>query len=195
MNKADQFIEKFFLVHEEAPYDPAKAHDYYMRTRDLKGRSSGSSSSTKSTTGSNTASTSVATDNSSEQLREEAHQRFLVLKDKLKRMKAALAELVKEEKANASANLRVPDMNNLPKSSGSSSTTIPVDKKLSPQEKAKAAKASKEYYEKHKNDKKLSMEEQIADIKKQIQDVRDKIAKIINDRQARNGIRSEHLDQ
>lgn len=40
MDKVDEFIHSI-LQHEEAPriYDPIKAHEYYMRTRELKGRS------------------------------------------------------------------------------------------------------------------------------------------------------------
>lgn len=41
------------LMHGRAPYDPVKAHEYYMRTRKLKGRKKGSSTYTlKSSTGS-----------------------------------------------------------------------------------------------------------------------------------------------
>jgi hypothetical protein len=30
--------EDFILAHSNAPYDPKKAHEYYLRTRELKGR-------------------------------------------------------------------------------------------------------------------------------------------------------------
>ena len=39
------------LMHESAPYDPKKAHDYYMRTRKLKGRKPGGSYTVKTGTG------------------------------------------------------------------------------------------------------------------------------------------------
>ena len=39
MDKTERFIASV-IKHAEAPriYDPQKAHDYYMRTRELKGR-------------------------------------------------------------------------------------------------------------------------------------------------------------
>lgn len=48
MDKVDAFIESI-LQHEAAPriYDPVKAHEYYMRTRELKGRRSGAALKTK----------------------------------------------------------------------------------------------------------------------------------------------------
>jgi hypothetical protein len=42
MGKVDTFIDKFFLKHGETRYDPVKAHEYYMKTRELKGRRSSS---------------------------------------------------------------------------------------------------------------------------------------------------------
>jgi hypothetical protein len=37
MNDADRFIENI-LSHESKYYDPVKAHEYYLRTRELKGK-------------------------------------------------------------------------------------------------------------------------------------------------------------
>jgi hypothetical protein len=37
----DEFVATTFLVHAVAPYDPVYAHQYYLRTRQLKGRQSG----------------------------------------------------------------------------------------------------------------------------------------------------------
>lgn len=42
MGKVEEFLDQFFLKHGESRYDPVKAHEYYLRTRELKGRRSSS---------------------------------------------------------------------------------------------------------------------------------------------------------
>jgi len=42
MGKVDEFLDQFFLKHGESRYDPVKAHEYYLRTRELQGRRSAS---------------------------------------------------------------------------------------------------------------------------------------------------------
>ncbi len=37
MDRAQEFLNNV-LAHERDDYDPAKAHEYYLRTRELKGR-------------------------------------------------------------------------------------------------------------------------------------------------------------
>ena len=32
------FIDKFFIAHADKVYDPVKAHEYYVKNRELKGR-------------------------------------------------------------------------------------------------------------------------------------------------------------
>jgi hypothetical protein len=80
------------LMHGKAPYDPRKAHEYYMRTRQLKGRKKGTSYTVK-TDGGGTIHLSE------QQLKEqkayaskrvgEIKTRLLELSAKLKEMKAA----------------------------------------------------------------------------------------------------------
>lgn len=41
MGKADEFIEEFLSHYASEFYDPVKAHEYYLKTRELKGRQKG----------------------------------------------------------------------------------------------------------------------------------------------------------
>lgn len=171
---------EFILQHDDQPYDPVKAHEYYLRTRELQGRVAGSLDETTSnraaSISSNTAqpitSKAPLQDNSSRQIRDEAHMKLLALKDKLAQLRKILTQLTKEAKARSTKTsaTSAPD----PASSQNSATK----KELTPQQKDKAAKAAKDYYEKHKNDLEPAVEKQISDAETKIKEIQAKIEKL-----------------
>lgn len=122
------------LMHAGAPYDPVKAHEYYVRTRKLKGRmgSAPRASTGSARTGPGTGSTKArqpAKDNKKlAKQRSDAAVRVAVLKKKLSQLNHALKERMAEaEKADREAK-----------------------KPKSASEKADAARESKKYRDKNK---------------------------------------------
>lgn len=113
------------LMHGKTPYDPVKAHEYYVRTRKLKGRKSASPSFSVSNPVSGK--TYSLTGRQLAEQQAYAAKRVADIKGKLAMLSAAL------RKARAEAR----------KKDG-------VDKKPTAAEKSKAARESKQYRQKHK---------------------------------------------
>jgi len=136
--------EAFILAHADRPYDAAKAHEYYMRRRQLVGRSPAAQFTPK---GRPSAGAHFGTPTPRKtQATKTAHQRQKEIEAKVGLMKVRLAKLQKvledlTKKVKSEAGAAQPKAE---KASG--------DKKLTGSEKVKAAKASKEYREKHKKD-------------------------------------------
>lgn len=127
--------EEILLLHGSAPYDPLKAHEYYLKRRQLKGRKPGSSFQKSKVIKKAPAKSAV-------QRRKEAQARVAALTARLNRLQQVLALLVKQAKARSGVKPAklTPAKNSNDKSS-----------KLTAQQKAKAAKQKKDYYEKHKD--------------------------------------------
>lgn len=157
-------------------YDPAKAREYYLRTRKLKGRRSAA---VEPTGGSNSKSvvplTSVknpaARSSRAKQRREEAQARVAALSARLDRLEKVLAELVKQAKARSGVETKETSTD---KSSSKESSSKDTKPKTAAQKKADAQRA-KEYREKNP-EKKTSSEAQ--EIEAKIANVREKIAKM-----------------
>jgi hypothetical protein len=124
------------LMHATAPYDPRKAHEYYLRTRKLKGRQPGAAQPTTPKSGGAKVLPFKKKHTQIEQLtpqqlneqRQYAAARVQQIKEKLTKLNAALKKKMAEaKKAEADAKK--------PKSAA---------------EKAKAARESKQYRSKHK---------------------------------------------
>ena len=118
------------LMHGQAPYDAAKAHEYYMRTRKLKGRKKGQSY-TVNLGGGKTIKLSA------KQLAEQkayAAKRVTAIKQKLAELNTKLKEAVREaekKKANSKREAAKPD---------------------TAAEKSQAARESKKYRDKHQQE-------------------------------------------
>lgn len=165
-----------FLVHE---YDPVKRHEYYERTKKLKGRVKGggvqtsNGSSGSDVSGGNKKSEKAKT---SEQQKAEIKARVTAYKARLEKLKEVLALLVEEAKKRSADN------------AGTKESRAERDKKDAPSTKdggtssksgsstAKEKAAAKDYYEKNKE--KISLKKQEANLKDQIKEVEEKIVKI-----------------
>lgn len=94
--------EKDELMHYASKYyDPVKAHEYYMRTRELKGRSSSSSSSessSSSSTGAGTSGSSKSSSSSSGSFQEEYERYTFGVNLKIEKLRQRLGRMSKEAK-------------------------------------------------------------------------------------------------
>lgn len=164
-----------FLVHE---YDPVKRHEYYERTKKLKGRVKGSGvqTSNKSSGSDVSGGNKNSKAKTSEQQKAEIKARVTAYKARLEKLKEVLALLVAEAKKRSADN------------AGTKESRAERDKKDTPSTKgsgtsgksgsstAKEKAAAKDYYEKNKE--KISLKKQEANLKDQIKEVEEKIVKI-----------------
>ena len=162
--------EEILLMHGETPYDPAKAHEYYLRTRELKGRQKGAEQETSGRSGGKVIPlSSKAPPKKKTALKSEA--RAAELQKRLTRLRKVLAELVKQAKGRSGVSSKdKKDSGGSGKSGGAS--------KLSATEKREAAKRSKEYYKKHKDDAPdvKELKAKIEEVKKKIKEMRAELA-------------------
>lgn len=162
-------------------YDPAKAHEYYERTKKLKGRKKGAGQSVgerRSQQNPTNISHKPKPQQSKEQLKKETELRIAAYKVRLTKLKKILAQLVAEaKKRNADnagseetrkkqANTSSSDKEKSGGSSKGSST-------------AKEKAASKKYYNENKD--KISLKKQEKNLKKEIKEVEEKIIKARTD--------------
>lgn len=176
MHSVDEFLAELF--HEEE-YDPVKRREYYLRTRQLKGRPRGGASSgpvierpgqtnEASTTRPSGGTTLPAkTPPKPAGSKTSIETRVAELQARLEKLRSVLRELVKQAKARSGV-VEQPTKN-------PSTPSKPSDKKstLTPQQQAAQEKAAREYYEKHKNE---ILEEQAKQLESQIKSVQEKIA-------------------
>lgn len=159
-------------------YDPQKAHDYYVRTRHLKGRHGGSGhplSSGRQGGGNQ----HHPPKKSAKELQKEAHARVAALEKRLERLREVLRELVKQSKARAGVETK-----NTPtkKAAASGGGSKGHDKPLTAAQKRDAAKRSEEYRKKHPEHK--SDDKKAKEVEAKIKDVREQIRKIRAELQA-----------
>lgn len=153
------------LMHGKAPYDPAKAHDYYLRTRDLKGRRKGSSTFSVSVAGGQTFNLSPR------QLTEQrvyAAKRVNEIKIKLAKLQSRLKEAMSEARKKKAK----------------------ADKPATAAEKSKAARDSKKYRAKNKQqlatkakvarDKKKKEADPVAELESKIGEIKKRLSAAIS---------------
>jgi chromosome segregation ATPase len=172
--------EELIMLHADLPYDPQKAHEYYLRTRELKGRSKGADNSSDGRSGSKSggsqsAHRSAKPKKSSKQRQAEIAALAAALDKKLARLKKALAVLVEQAKGRSGVDPHT-DKKNTDSPKSSSETTH-----RTAAQKSADAKRSKEYQEKHKNDPKTNkyveaIRKKIEEVRKKISDLREEIA-------------------
>lgn len=163
-----------YLVHE---YDPVKRHEYYERTKKLKGRKKGLAQ--VNTSSGNKKSEKTKT---TEQKKAEIKARVTAYKARLEKLKEVLALLVEEAKQRSADNAGTKESraerdkkeNQSKKETQSTKETGTSKKTGSSTAKEKAA--AKEYYEKNKE--KISLKKQESNLKDQIKEVEEKIVKI-----------------
>lgn len=172
MKEVNEFIGEFL----EHVYDPKKAHEYYERTKKLKGRKRGTSSTyatrvTAPSANTRTRAAAVATSGGKAPAKKTAgaDARVAAIQARLDRLKEVLAELVAQAKGRAG----VEPESNTKKKTESSKDSKPEKKTAA--EKKKDAKAAKERRDKEA---KLSPDQRVAAIQKEMQQVREQIADI-----------------
>lgn len=175
-------------------YDPQKAHEYYLRTRKLKGRKAGSITSTAPADPStktyyskkafNKASGETEQAKSAEQTSE---QRLKAMRERLARLEAELRKRVEAAKARngpANAPSKSSSSSSSSKTEKSSSTESSTSskssksgssssktKELTATQKREKAKADAKRYEKEKKEKPVYVEDQIENVQEQIREV------------------------
>ena len=169
------------IDHVQHTYDPVKAHEYYMRTRVLKGRPSGSvdlpspeSNGFHGTPAKGLAGQSRLPPKPDRgQLEKHARDRTEILKSRIAHLKAILERLVAEAKRRSG--VETPEKK--PSSNGSSPAKEPASSKPS-QTTAKERQQSKKYYEEHKKPAEPSKPPTDKELQKQIEQLTEKIRKI-----------------
>ena len=163
--KAEEFLENF-LQHK---YDPVKAREYYLRTRKLKGRRKAAAQ----PTGGRPEPAAVVVRSkgppkqSANQKQALAAARVAAIQKRLDALKEVLAQLVEQAKKRSGVETK-PD----PKKKEAAKKD---DKPKTAAEKKKDAKAQKERREKEER---LSPDQKVAAIQKEMAQVREKIAEI-----------------
>lgn len=118
------------LMHGPAPYDPVKAHEYYLRTRQLKGRKKAASYTVKLESGK----TVRLSEKQLTEQRAYMAKRIGEIKNRLAELNSKLVKMMSEAKKKKSESKRE------------------AEKKPTAAEKSKAARESRQYRDKHKTE-------------------------------------------
>lgn len=151
-----------FIAHALAVYDPAKAHEYYLRTRQLHGRTAGAE---ESTSGHVKSKAFVpAKKKKSQSTQDEVNAKITALKARLAKLQTVLDQLVEAAKLRSGVD--------------SADSTKAKDKSSKPKtskQKAAAKKAAEKYQEKHKNDPPKTPSQQVKELESKIKAIHAKI--------------------
>lgn len=174
MKTVEDFLEELFHI-----YDAEKAHEYYLRTRQLKGREPGADiattvqkpSSVKTTVKKPGASPMKAqpVKMTPEQRRAQISAQVEALRAKLAQLKEVLAQLVEEAKARSGVEPEPEVESKATRTPGTST------RKLTPQQQADAAQRAKEWREANPE---KAMDQEAAKLDKQIKNIQDKITQM-----------------
>jgi len=166
----------------ELPYDPQKAHEAYLRRRQLLGRQPGKGDIPAAPhKKAAVVIAPVKPKKTTEKRQAEADARVAALKARLDKLRKVLAELVKQAQARSGVEPKSDKPSAAPAKKGSSD--------LSAQDKREAAKKAKDRYEKEKkvespSEKTKNLELDIKKVQEKIQKIRDELKQSIS--QARN---------
>lgn len=173
--------ETFILEHAQKPYDPVKAHDYYIRTRKLKGRRKGSTPAPASTQGGQRGSVGrprMATAPQvtiTSQRQAEVKARVEQLQAKLNILNAILKKLIKDAQGDKPATKKSTKTTKS-KSVATKKSSAADRKPLTVAQKQEAAKKQRIRYKKtHPNAGKTTSKERqakIEEVRKQIEQVK-----------------------
>jgi len=137
----DEFIEGFFLKHADPNYNALQRHEYYLRTRQLKGHHPGlvDAGAVLNKVG-NVKSSTIKKHKSAVQQRHETTAHLLVLKSRLEKLQKVLALLVKQAKGRSGVDSKTKTL----------AKTDRKPSKLTAEQRSKAAKRAKAYRRTHK---------------------------------------------
>lgn len=167
-------VETFILEHV---YDPVKRRQYYLRTRELKGRRNGGTDASSSRVGRPKSvgvreGESGIADPQSDRTRAEVKARVNALKNRLEKLKTLLDELVEQAKKRSGVETKKETPK---KESLSIKDTKPAT--------AKEKREAKERYEKEQA-KNPSLKKEEAQLQAEIAEIREKITKVRDDLKA-----------
>lgn len=180
-------IDDSALLHR-APYDPVKAHEYYIKNRQIKGRVPGaaevpnSQSRSRSALSSPNRRSKTSSDRASGGKSRSAQMEVQkeMLEKRLDRLRDILAQKVKVAKARSGIKNDPVDKDESPAEKAAKNEANKKESALTVKQKRdKAAKAREEYKKEHGGDTSLSSE--IAQLQRQIVDIRAKIQTAIQD--------------
>lgn len=157
---------EFILSHADPNYDPRKRREYYLRTRQLKGREPGAGRPPSAPSGRPNLNLSTE---------KERRERVEALQRKLDRLKEIYQELLAQSKGRAG----IESPSKTPAKKASSSKGGSSSTKTTAKERREAAERSKEWREKHpkkKSQPEKSVEEKLASLRKAIAKIRAEIA-------------------
>lgn len=158
---------EFILAHA-GEYDPRKRREYYLRTRQLKGRPTGTATPTNNPAWAGPSSNAA-------RLKQARAKRVADLKARLERLEAVLDALMKEVKAKREGSSK----GTSPTKSSSSTSSGGSDRKLTAKQKREAAERSRKYREENKEPKSETAEQieaKIAEVRKKIAEMKAQIA-------------------
>jgi hypothetical protein len=167
-------VEDIILAHARTPYDPVKRREYYLRTRQLKGRGPGG------TINGLGKPSGIKEGPKSEPRSSAIEARVSELQKRLIKLKVLLRQLVEDAKRRSGVEIKKDSATTNTDTTGSNKKTEPQTKTVS--QKKEAAKKSKEYYD--KNVKKVSLSTSEKRLKDQIADTERTIMKIREDLKA-----------
>ena len=159
------------LLHAELPYDPVKAREYYLRTRNLKGRQGGvkqiPATSIKGVIPVGVKKSVTPLRITAKQRQDAVNGRVADLRKRLDRLKIVLNDLVKEAMSNKSK-----DPSSVKKDGGQKESSQKSN--LTTTQKREAATRSKEFYEKNKkpSDNPRDVEDNIRKVRESIKKIR-----------------------
>jgi len=165
-------VDDSALIHE-APYDPQKAREYYLRTRKLKGSKAGAgdpqpakrSGSAKPTSGK----PRDGFKKSPAQKRKEADAEVAALKQRLARLKEILADLVKGAKSRSGIETKTDKAKSQAQKNHDTKARTPLTAK---QKREAAARSKKHYQETKKNN---SSDKNVQEVRAQIKEIKAKL--------------------
>ena len=173
------------LLHAVLPYDPIKAREYYLRTRNLKGRQGGveqtPTSSSKSVVPVRIIKSVSPLKVTSKQRQDAVNARVSDLRKRLDTLKITLQELVKQSKTNTKR-----DNESVKRETSQGRSEKRSD--LTTKQKREASTRSKDFYEKNKkpSDTPVDVEENIRKVREKIKKIRAELRIAIS--QARTSI-------
>lgn len=159
-------------------YDPVKAHEYYLRTRQLKGRHRGSGNPPPRATAASPNQAAAAR-------RQRLMQEKAALERRLDHLRDVLAKLVADAKRRSGVETPTKKTAATKKTaSASKKSSSTKDKPLTEAQKREKAKKAKEEYD--KTHPKVNLSGDIHTLQLQIQDIRAQIQKAIEDARAKS---------
>lgn len=180
LKHADIKLNELKHFYDPSDYDPQAAHNYYERTKQLKGRRRGVTKARSGGSGHRAVSKKAPTKTAA-QRRAEIEAKLPAMQAKLDQLRSVLTELVRQAKERAGVDTaKETTSKNLTAKTSNTSTSQKTDplvseaNRLTAQQKQEAAKRAQEWRDAHQTpeQKASALEQQIAEVSQKIADLR-----------------------